>query len=226
LLRERRLVSRPGSAALTAHHGGEDEEFGESISRRRQTVRTRLPLVLSATALCVTLLGSTPLGHAVVEALPANSVGTKQLKDKSVTSAKLKPGAVSGTHVLDGSLLASDFKTGQLPAGPQGPAGPSGPKGDQGPAGPPGLSGLQWVIAATPNDSTSPKVVDATCPAGKKVVGGGHQLGGTGPDNVTAHWSWPWDDLSKFRAYGKWPSGVFPSSWQLVAYAVCATVAP
>lgn len=94
-----------------------------------------------------------------------------------------------------------------------------------GAAGAPGLSGLQWVIASSPNDSTSPKVVDASCPSGRKAVGGGHQLGGTGPDYATAHWSWPWDDLSRFRAYAKWPAAVWPTNWQLVAYGVCANVA-
>ncbi len=66
--------------------------------------------------------------------LPANSVGTRQLKDGAVTASKVKPG----------SLLAKSFKAGQLPAGtpgatgqqgPQGPAGVPGAKGDQGPAG-------------------------------------------------------------------------------------------
>lgn len=188
----------------------------------------RLPLVLSATALAVAVFGSTPLGNAVVAALPANSVGTKQLKNKSVTAPKLKPGAVTTVQVLDGSLLASDFKAGQLPSGgqgAQGPAGPQGPKGDPGAAGAPGVSGIERVIALSANDSTSPKIVDATCPAGKKVIGGGHQLGGAGAPNILTHYSWAWDDLGKWRAYARWPSGVFPQNWQLVAVAVCANAA-
>ncbi|MFN8215592.1 MAG: hypothetical protein U0R71_03255 [Solirubrobacterales bacterium] len=48
--------------------------------------------------------------------LPPNSVGTKQLKKGAVTGAKIKPG----------SLLAKNFKKGQLPAGPPGPPGPAG----------------------------------------------------------------------------------------------------
>ncbi|MEA2469615.1 MAG: hypothetical protein QOE38_614 [Thermoleophilaceae bacterium] len=70
--------------------------------------------------------------------LPANSVGSKQIKANAVNSSKVK----------NGSLLAGDFKGGQLPAGPQGlkgdkgdPCPPSdpncqGPKGDTGPRGP------------------------------------------------------------------------------------------
>lgn len=189
-------------------------------------MRCTTPLVLSATALAVAVLGSTPVGHAVIEALPAGSVGAKQLKNGAVTATKIKPGAVSTSHVQDGSLLTSDFKAGQLPAGQQGPAGPQGPKGDTGTAGPPGLSGVQRVMNFSANDSTSPKTVDAVCPAGKKVIGGGHQLGGAGATNVVTHYSWAWDDLGRWRAYATWPTGVFPQSWQLVSIAVCATVAP
>jgi hypothetical protein len=48
--------------------------------------------------------------------LPKNSVGTKQLKKNAVTSPKVK----------DHSLIASDFKEGQLPEGKQGPKGEAG----------------------------------------------------------------------------------------------------
>jgi hypothetical protein len=47
------------------------------------------------------------------------SAGAKQLKSNAVTEAKVK----------DGSLLAKDFRAGQLPAGATGPAGPPGPSG-------------------------------------------------------------------------------------------------
>jgi hypothetical protein len=58
--------------------------------------------------------------------LPKNSVGSKQIK----------PNAVSGSKVKNGSLQVSDFKTGQIPAGP---------KGDQGIQGPQGIQGIQGV---------------------------------------------------------------------------------
>ena len=73
------------------------------------------------------------VGYATV-VLPANSVGTRQLRNDAVTGDKVKPR----------SLLATSFKLGQIPAGPQGlagsvgpqgPAGPAGAKGDPGPAG-------------------------------------------------------------------------------------------
>ena len=63
-------------------------------------------------------LGGT--SYAAVK-LPKNSVGARQLQKNAVVSAKVK----------DRSLLARDFKQGQLPKGP------AGAKGDPGPAGPP-----------------------------------------------------------------------------------------
>jgi hypothetical protein len=74
----------------------------------------RISLVLSSAALLVALLAATPLGEAARElALPRGSVGTLQLQDGAVTALKVK----------DHSLLARDFKRGQLPQGPPGPAG-------------------------------------------------------------------------------------------------------
>ena len=52
------------------------------------------------------------VGYAAV-VLPPKSVGTAQLKDNAVTSAK----------VMNRSLGAIDFRLGQLPAGKPGPTG-------------------------------------------------------------------------------------------------------
>jgi len=70
--------------------------------------------VVACLALLVALTGT---GVAAVSQLvPRSSVGTLQLKNNAVVSSKVK----------NGSLLKTDFKTGQLPAGPTGPAGPAG----------------------------------------------------------------------------------------------------
>ena len=61
-----------------------------------------------------------------VTTLPSGSVGSKQLRTDAVSSTKVK----------NGSLLAKDFKKGQLPKGPQGPRGATGPAGPQGTPGP------------------------------------------------------------------------------------------
>lgn len=55
-----------------------------------------------------------------------------------IKGAAIARNAITSAHVKDGSLLARDFKRGQLPTGPAGPAGAPGAAGPQGPAGPPG----------------------------------------------------------------------------------------
>jgi hypothetical protein len=91
-------------------------------------VRVSPALVVSLIALFVALGGT---GYAVSQ-LPANSVGTSQVKDHS--------------------LLRKDFKQGQLlrgPRGPQGPAGEEGPEGEPGVDGADGLDGEPGPPAAT-----------------------------------------------------------------------------
>lgn len=78
--------------------------------------------------------------YAAVSSLPANSVGTKQLQNGSVTAKKL---ASSGAQALTRltpkqkkeikKLVKAYSRSG--PTGPQGPKGDTGPKGDQGAAG-------------------------------------------------------------------------------------------
>jgi hypothetical protein len=103
------------------------------LLRRRPSPAT----VIACIALAVALGGT---GYAAVT-LPKNSVGTLQLRDSSVTGKKLAKNAVGTLKVIDHSLLAVDFKKGQIPRGPAGPAGPPGPTGAPGPAGPAGATG-------------------------------------------------------------------------------------
>jgi hypothetical protein len=55
-------------------------------------------------------------GAAYAITVPDNSVGSKQLKARAVTSHKIKRNAVSSPKIKDRSLMAHDFKRGQLPA--------------------------------------------------------------------------------------------------------------
>ena len=103
--------------------------------------------IIALVALAVALGGT---GYAVV-ALQPNSVGTAQLRNAAVTSKKVK----------DGSLMAVDFKKGQLPRGPRGyegeigatgatgPTGATGAQGPEGPAGPAGPVGATGTTGAT-----------------------------------------------------------------------------
>jgi hypothetical protein len=113
------------------------------------------PSMAVAFAALMVALGGT--SYAIAQ-LPANSVGTKQLKKNAVNAAKVK----------DRSLLAKDFKSGQLPRGAQGPRGAAGPAG---PAGPPGPSGATNVTvrAGSPGVGSS----TASCQGAERAVGGG-----------------------------------------------------
>jgi hypothetical protein len=130
-------------------------------------MKNRVPIALSIAALVVALFGSTPLGTAARNlVVPRGSVGTVQLKNNAVTSAKVK----------NFSLLASDFRRGQLPRGPQGPAGPAGaagPAGPAGPQGPAGIAGFDTVFTTGSSNSVATRSLTAGCPSGKRVVGGG-----------------------------------------------------
>ena len=68
-------------------------------------------------------------GTAYAASLPANSVGTKQLKSGAVTTAKIRPDAITTSQVADSTLQARDFASGALPRGETGPPGPPGATG-------------------------------------------------------------------------------------------------
>jgi len=101
-------------------------------------------------------LGGTSYAAAT---LAADSVGTRQLRRGAVTSAKVK----------DRSLLAKDFKRGQLPRGAAGPAGPAGAPGPVGPQGPQGVPGPKGETG-TVDPSAAGRVANALSQGGEKTV--------------------------------------------------------
>lgn len=121
-------------------------------------------LVISCLALFVALGG----GAYAAIALPKNSVGAKQLKANAVTSAK----------VADGSLAATDFAAGQLPAGQTGPAGPKGADGARGAQGEPGPVGATGPAGTDGSNGTN-GADGAAGPAGLRGPTG--PTGQTGP---------------------------------------------
>jgi hypothetical protein len=90
-----------------------------------------------------------------------------------ITGAQIKDGTITSADVKDRSLLAKDFKAGQLPKGPRGATGATGATGAQGPAGPAGPEG--------PVGDTGPQ--GETGPAG--AVGPQGQTGPAGPQGET-----------------------------------------
>ena len=94
--------------------------------KRKRRIRLTYANVIASIALFAALGGSSYAAFS----LPAKSVGPKQLRSGAVRTAKVK----------DGSLLAKDFKSGQLPAGAKGDQGPRGVAGAPGEPGQPGTA--------------------------------------------------------------------------------------
>jgi hypothetical protein len=123
---------------------------------------------IACLALFVALGGTS---YAAIK-LPANSVGTTQIKKAAVTSAKIKDRSITAADLSAGTLRAGDV-------GPAGAAGPSGPKGDTGAAGPKGDTG-----AAGPKGDTG-----AAGPKGDPGAAGAKGDPGTAGANATALWA-------------------------------------
>jgi len=193
-------------------------------------MRDRLPLILSATALIVSVFGATPLGEAAYNAVAPNSVGPNQIRNGAVTNPKLRGDSVTSGKVLNGSLRAIDFKAGQLPAGAKGDKGErgekgdKGAKGDKGDKGAPGLSGYEIVTKVGPSSNTTIVEGTADCPAGKKALGGGSQPFAFN----TANGPFVIRSLPTANGAGWRTLATHVPSFQttVIYYVVCATVTP
>jgi len=134
-------------------------------------------MVVAMAALTVALGGTS---YAVV-ALPKSSVGTEQLRNNAVTSAKIKTGTVTATDLQRAlrTAIAASGPTGRPgAAGPAGPAGPAGAAGPGGAAGPAGGFDLSKIVnrvgaeIAVPAGSVDAEAV-AACQPGEKAISGG-----------------------------------------------------
>jgi hypothetical protein len=117
-------------------------------------LRSRLTYANVVSSLCLfVLLGG---GAYAATRLPSNSVGPKQLKNNAVSTRKVK----------DRSLLAKDFKNGQLPRGAKGLKGDTGSPGKQGP----GAQSIELTTGLTTGEVTVATVdgiqVKVSCGAG------------------------------------------------------------
>ena len=103
--------------------------------------------VMTVIALFIAVAGGTAYASATIGAgnIKSGAVGSRQIKNLAVRNVDLAPNSVGSSNVSDGSLLAQDFKAGELPQGPK------GEKGDQGVKGDPGPGAVQFHIHADPN---------------------------------------------------------------------------
>jgi hypothetical protein len=181
-------------------------------------IRKRLTYanVMSSIAVFLLLGGATAFaaGH-----LGKNTVGAKQLKKNAVTTAKIKKNAVTGAKVKNHSLLATDFAAGQIPAGPAGPPGPAGPAGKD------AFGELIYASEEEENPDGEQSYVEADCPGGYHVTGGGI-WGNLGTPGQNINSSFPTSGEGDFGNIG-WAGYVNNESGvdgYVVAFAICAKV--
>ena len=183
----------------------------------------RLPSPATAIALVALFIASTGTAFAGIVITGAN------VKNNSLSGLDVRNGSLTTLDVKNHSLLPVDFKklpSGAAgPAGPAGPQGPAGPAGAQGPKGAPGISGWERTFTiAGPFDSSSPKTGEASCPPGKKLLGGGgrlHQLQAV-PPPIAIQESYAADD-DTWRVVG---AEISPTAvnWEPVVTIICGTV--
>jgi len=160
------------------------------------------PAMIVACAALVVALGGVSYAASVLPSnsvgtaqLKRKAITGAKLKKNAVSGGKVKNGSLMAADFKAGQLPAGPqgLQGGQGPAGqpgPKGEPGPQGPKGDpgskgdpgvQGPKGDkgdpgwPGISGYEQVTNVNPTPVSQGQVVsqEASCPAGRKVIGGG-----------------------------------------------------
>ena len=196
---------------------------------------------------------SIPLRRAVLPALVAViGVSAVALAASGATSSKAgKIKVKCPTKVLSGKKVTCKA-FGRLPAGPQGPQGPKGAqgskgakgdkgqkgdKGDKGATGAPGVSGYEVVnqtfkevfIQNSGGFRGLSEVKTVACPAGKRAIGGGADLGTNAAQNgqqrqVTVSLSAPNGTGTAWSAQLFNNSTTIDTSIDLRVYAICADV--
>ena len=111
-------------------------------------LRLRRPSPALGVAMFALFVALGGVSVAATTALPSGSVGTVQIQNDSVTRAKIAHQSITNLLIKPGSLMASSFAAGQIPAGPKGDTGAQGPKGDTGATGATGLQGPKGATGA------------------------------------------------------------------------------
>ena len=130
----------------------------------------RLPLVLSATALVIALVGSTPLGNAAQNVL--EQVPRAKRADFASNAGKLN-GHKSSLNPIRGQIpvVGAD---GKLPASIGG-VGPAGPQGERGPAGAGGYQ-IKTENISVPEGNNTNQPFGVSCPGGRVALGAGYSF--------------------------------------------------
>ncbi len=197
-----------------------------AILRKRVTVA-------NVTAFLALFIALSATSYAAM-ILPANSVGTKQIKKGAVTRVKIAARAIDGSKVAPGSLTGADIQPGSLTGASIAPGSltganinvatlgkvPSAATADSAGAAP--IAKVDIVTASGTNQSGGSgggiASATATCPSGTFVVGGGTHLSDQSVQSVNDGYP---------SANNAWTSDVFASfgTPTFTVYAICAPAA-
>jgi hypothetical protein len=180
----------------------------------RPRLRPRLTYanVTATLALFVALGG----GAYAATALPAYSVGSKQLKRNAVVTSKIKNNSISGAKLLDNSLAGADINESTLAKVPSAAVADTATRA--------ALDSAAYKTATGTAAAGSPaNAATATCDSGQHVVGGGVKL-----DNAKIgliNDSYPDMSNTAWTAHvGNGSSGSSAASFNFTVYAICTTV--
>jgi hypothetical protein len=180
-------------------------------------VRSHRPspaMVVALVALFVALGGSS---YAAIT-LQKNSVKSRHIANGQVKRVDIQNDAINSSKVATYSLVATDFKPGQLPEGPPGQPGPPGPKGD---------SGMRSLTVRT---ATGDSNVTVSCLPGERATGGG----GTSVDGYLFGSQPVSHPLAIYAPEGPPAGGYIPTAWtanaddgaggpaEVTAWVICA----
>ena len=171
-----------------------------------------------------------PMGPAGPAGPPGTKGDTGAQGPKGDTGAQ-GPKGDTGATGPQGAQGPQGATGAQGPVGPQGPQGLQGPQGFAGPQGAPGTNGVSgyerivWDTGPINVGLLISSSIVATCPTGKRAVGGGHELLGNQSHLLTIMASVPYENgVSGWRVTYRNSSPGGLTGVQIRAWAVCATV--
>jgi hypothetical protein len=168
-------------------------------------IRSRYANVTATLALFVALSG----GAYAAATLPANSVGSRQIKKSAVTREKIKKNAIDGTKVLDGSLNGDDVKESSLAKVPAAAAADHAAALDQ----------VSYKAAGATAPVNGGNSATAACDAGQHAIGGGVRV----EDPIHAFIVDDYPDAGNVAWTGRVGNAGGPAPVNFTVFAICTT---
>jgi hypothetical protein len=130
-------------------------------------------------------------------------------------------------YLQSGSCTTKENPISWNQVGPQGPPGPQGEQGSQGPPGPAGVSGYEIVESTWQIPPAAPDEryrINAECPSGKRVIGGGAQGEPGNPMAMDITESFPLPSSGQSDLWVATVRNNTSTTQTAIAHAICANV--